>query len=112
MIFGDYNPGGKLAITVPRSVGQLPDYYYQKQFFSGRDNPLSKPDSLMHYDLEVSGFPSSHAGHIVLLKLKDQDYRSYSWGVVVSVPLTFTTERGRYRAEPARAADGSAYRAP
>ena len=28
----------------------------------------------MHYDLEVSGFPSSHAGHLVLLGLKDQDY--------------------------------------
>jgi hypothetical protein len=51
-----------------------PDYYYQKQFFSGHDDPLSRPDRLMHYDLEVSGFPSSHAGHIVLLKLKGQDY--------------------------------------
>lgn len=30
VIFGDYNPGGKLPITVPSSVGQLPDYYYQK----------------------------------------------------------------------------------
>ncbi len=30
VIFGDYNPGGKLPITVPRSVGQLPDYYYYK----------------------------------------------------------------------------------
>jgi len=30
VIFGEYNPGGKLPITVPRSVGQLPDYYYQK----------------------------------------------------------------------------------
>jgi len=30
VIFGDFNPGGKLPITVPRSVGQLPDYYYQK----------------------------------------------------------------------------------
>jgi beta-glucosidase len=29
-LFGDYNPGGKLPISVPRSVGQLPDYYYQK----------------------------------------------------------------------------------
>ena len=28
----------------------------------------------MHYDLEISGFPSSHAGHLVLLGLKDQDY--------------------------------------
>jgi hypothetical protein len=51
-----------------------PDYYYQKQFFSGHDDALSKPDELMHYDLEVSGFPSSHAGHIVLLGLKQQDY--------------------------------------
>lgn len=51
-----------------------PCYYYQKQFFSGQDNPLSTPDHLMHYDLEVSGFPSSHAGHLVLLGLKDQDY--------------------------------------
>jgi hypothetical protein len=51
-----------------------PCYYYQKQFFSGRDDPLSRPGRLMHYDLEVSGFPSSHAGHLVLLGLKDQDY--------------------------------------
>jgi len=33
-----------------------PDYYYQKQFFSGHDDPLSTPRQLMHYDLEVSGF--------------------------------------------------------
>ena len=51
-----------------------PDYYYQKQFFSGKDDPLSQANRLMHYDLEVSGFPSSHAGHIVLLKLTDQNY--------------------------------------
>lgn len=31
-------------------------------------------------------------------QVKDEDNRAYSWGVVVSVPLTFTTERGRYRA--------------
>ncbi|MEP6903524.1 MAG: glycoside hydrolase family 3 N-terminal domain-containing protein [Actinomycetota bacterium] len=30
IIFGDYNPGGKLPVTFPRSVGQLPVYYYQK----------------------------------------------------------------------------------
>ena len=51
-----------------------PSYYYQKQFFTGRDHPLSTPERLMHYDLEISGFPSSHAGHLVLLGLKDQDY--------------------------------------
>ncbi|HEY2946237.1 MAG TPA: CehA/McbA family metallohydrolase [Vicinamibacteria bacterium] len=51
-----------------------PCYYHQKQFFTGLDDKLSRPGRLMHYDLEVSGFPSSHAGHLVLLGLKDQDY--------------------------------------
>lgn len=30
VLFGDVNPGGKLPITFPRSVGQLPAYYYHK----------------------------------------------------------------------------------
>lgn len=30
ILFGDVNPSGKLTITVPRSVGQLPDYYDHK----------------------------------------------------------------------------------
>ena len=28
----------------------------------------------MRYDIEVSGFPSSHAGHVVLLNLREDDY--------------------------------------
>lgn len=30
VLFGDVNPGGKLPITFPRSVGQLPDFYNHK----------------------------------------------------------------------------------
>jgi beta-glucosidase len=30
VLFGDYNPSGRLAITIPRSVGQLPVYYDYK----------------------------------------------------------------------------------
>jgi len=30
VLFGDYNPGGKLPITVPRSVGHLPAFYNYK----------------------------------------------------------------------------------
>jgi beta-glucosidase len=30
VLFGDYNPSGRLSITVPRSVGQLPAYYNYK----------------------------------------------------------------------------------
>lgn len=51
-----------------------PCYYYQKQFFEAKDNALSTTGNLMRYDVEVSGFPSSHTGHLTLLRLKDQDY--------------------------------------
>ena len=64
--------GEKLNVGAVLTWG--PCYYYQKQFFSGKDDPHSRPNELMHYDLEVSGFPSSHAGHLVLLGLTDQDY--------------------------------------
>ncbi|HEX5481404.1 MAG TPA: glycoside hydrolase family 3 C-terminal domain-containing protein [Terriglobia bacterium] len=30
VLFGDYNPSGRLPITIPRSVGQLPAYYDYK----------------------------------------------------------------------------------
>lgn len=30
VLFGDFNPGGKLPVTVPRSVGQVPIYYGHK----------------------------------------------------------------------------------
>ena len=51
-----------------------PSWYYQKQFFTGKDHPLSDKENILRYDIEVSGFPSSHAGHIVLLNLKEDDY--------------------------------------
>ncbi len=51
-----------------------PCWYYQKQFFEGKINALSTPNYIMRYDVEVSGFPSSHAGHLCLLRLKEDDY--------------------------------------
>jgi hypothetical protein len=67
-----------------------PGWYFQKTFFEGKDNTLSTKDNLMRYDVEVSGFPSSHTGHIVLLGLKEQDYFGSkriedwpSWGIPV-----------------------------
>jgi hypothetical protein len=51
-----------------------PCWYAQKAFFDGRLHPLSTPEYLMRYDVEVSGFPSSHTGHLCLLRLKEDDY--------------------------------------
>ncbi len=67
-----------------------PGWYFQKTFFEGKENKLSTPDYRMRYDVEVSGFPSSHAGHIVLLGLNEQDYPGSkriedwpSWGLPI-----------------------------
>jgi len=51
-----------------------PCWYAQKQFFDGKLHPLSTASNLMRYDVEVSGFPSSHTGHLCLLRLKEDDY--------------------------------------
>ena len=51
-----------------------PGWYHQKTFFTGKDNPLSTMKNIMRNDVEVSGFPSSHGGHIVLLRLREDDY--------------------------------------
>ena len=51
-----------------------PCWYAQKEFFDGKVHPLSTDKYLMRYDVEVSGFPSSHAGHLCLLRLTEDDY--------------------------------------
>lgn len=51
-----------------------PCWYTQKQYFEGKTSALSRDNHLMRYDVEVSGFPSSHAGHLCLLRLTEDDY--------------------------------------
>ena len=43
VLFGDYNPSGRLPVSVPRSVGQLPVYYSQgkqRDYVEGPGSPL------------------------------------------------------------------------
>ena len=67
-----------------------PGWYFQKTFFEGKDNSVSTPENKIRYDVEVSGHPSSHTGHLLLLRLKEQDYPGTkriedwpSWGLPI-----------------------------
>lgn len=51
-----------------------PCFDYQKQFFTGAVDKVSKFPYLLRYDIEVSGFGSHQSGHLCLLRLKDQMY--------------------------------------
>ncbi|HEV3486342.1 MAG TPA: CehA/McbA family metallohydrolase, partial [Vicinamibacterales bacterium] len=62
------------ALSVGSVLNWGPSYYHQRRYFEGKDNPLSTPSTLLRYDLEISGFPSSHCGHLVLLRVKERDY--------------------------------------
>lgn len=79
------------ALDVGAVLTWAPGFLYQSQFFNGHvrrfdgaaealphtsggpEKPLPS-EPVLRYDLEVSGFPSSHCGHLVLLKLKQQNY--------------------------------------
>jgi hypothetical protein len=62
------------ALSIGAVLTWGPGFYTQKLNFSGRDDAVSTPEHRLHYDLEVSGFPSSHGGHLVLLGMKAVDY--------------------------------------
>ena len=56
VLFGDYNPAGKLTMTFPRSVGQVPIYYNHKN--TGRPfNPAAPLDKYKSRYLDVPNTP-------------------------------------------------------
>ncbi len=51
-----------------------PCFDFQKQFFTGEIDKVSKYPYLLRYDVEISGFGSHQSGHLVLLRLKQEIY--------------------------------------
>ncbi len=51
-----------------------PCFDYQLQFFTGKDDEVSRFPYLLRYDIEVSGFGSHRTGHLCLLRLKERNY--------------------------------------
>lgn len=87
ILFGDYNPSGKLPMTFPRSVGQLPLYY--NHYNTGRPGPKAevfwshyadesnKPQYPFGFGLSYTSFEYSG------LKIDDTDQSKISINVQV-----------------------------
>jgi beta-glucosidase len=59
VLFGDFNPGGKLAVSIPRSVGQIPCFYYHKN--TGRPASVENLYTSRYFDLPISPlYPFGH----------------------------------------------------
>jgi beta-glucosidase len=86
VLFGDYNPAGRLPITFPKSVGQLPFYYNQKpstihRYVGESDKPLYP----FGYGLSYTSFEYSN---LRIAPEKSPDAR-----VAVSVDVKNTGDR-------------------
>ena len=59
VLFGDHNPGGKLPMTFPRALGQVPIYY--NYMSSGRPGPSEAVFWVHHMDVDPSPlYPFGH----------------------------------------------------
>ena len=55
LLFGSYNPSGKLTMSFPRNVGQIPVYYNHKK--TGRPQPEGETQKFRSNYLDVSNDP-------------------------------------------------------
>lgn len=79
VLFGDYNPSGKLPISFPRSVGQIPTYYNRLRI--GRPAPLDPKEPgnyTSQYFEEPNGplYPFGHGLSYTQFQLSDMQLSS------------------------------------
>ncbi len=83
VLFGTYNPAGRLPISVPRSVGQLPVYYNKKAEAQNYVEMSAKPLYAFGYGLSYTTFKYSN------LSIEQKDPHHF----VVSFDVTNTGSR-------------------
>jgi hypothetical protein len=79
-----------------------PCFDYQRRFFKPSVSELSRPLTVMKYDLEISGFGSEALGHVCLLNLRDQTYpgsdgtKSKGWPKWTTPVMRWAKAQGGY----------------
>lgn len=97
VLYGDYNPSGKLPMTFPRNVGQIPIYYNYKN--TGR--PVDKDSNVFwsHYtDVKNTPlYPFGHGLSYTSFKYSNFKINSQSLSLNDSIKVSVTiTNTGKY----------------
>ena len=89
VLYGDYNPSGKLPMTFPHSVGQIPIYYNYKN--TGRPGPKNEV-FWSHYTDETNAplYPFGYGLSYTTFEYKDLKIKVKDKEVAVSVTVTNT----------------------
>jgi len=79
---GDMEPAGLQALSSARGVAVTTPlvwgsgFHDDRRYFTGADDPVSRPGALVHYELEVSHFPAAQTGHLLLYGLNSIEFSS------------------------------------
>lgn len=88
VLFGDYNPGGKLAVSIPRSTGQVPCFYYHKN--TGRPASSEIVHSSRYFDLPITPlYPFGHGLSYTSFKYSKLKIKNKKVGIDDSLQISF-----------------------
>jgi beta-glucosidase len=93
VLWGDYNPGGKLPITFPRTVGQLPLYYNYKPSGRAYDYVLTSGKPLFEFGYGLSYTRFEYSGLTITSGQNDAQAIGPAGQITVSVVVRNAGER-------------------
>ncbi len=96
VLFGDYNPSGKLPMTFPRSVGQIPLYYCQKN--TGRPFDANNKYTSKYMDLpNTPQYPFGFGLSYTTFSYENLKVDKQTWGFKDKITVSFTLTNTGYR---------------